>query len=256
MRRSRRATSSASPFDGSSGTERSERELASAAPSSRETMLSIIAYCLLLARTSRLLLATFTRMTGGVSVPSSVSKMSARLFATSLASPLRMVMTRTVRSLSVPGATSSWRSISSAASSAVGVAEITTALRRSSAITRSAGSEPAAAAARPRARAPSPACAASLASSCSTSGAICPARACLRNTVRTRAASRGPRTSMSRTVFSISSSCAGSAATTIELLVSSGVMVGFTRPGRVIARVATACSIAFATVSAAASESG
>jgi hypothetical protein len=250
-RRRRRATSSASPLLGSSGTLLSERELASAALSSRVTISPSMRCCFSFARTSRLLLATFTLITGGVSVPSSVSKMSARLLATSPASPLRSVSTLTERSLSVPGVTSSCRSISSAASSAVGVAEMTTAFSRSSAITRSAGSVDAGAAPRPRGATR----AASLASSCSTSGAICAARACFRNTVRTRAASRGPRTSMSRTVFSISSSCAGSAATTIELLVISGVIVGLTRPGRDTARAATACSIARATVSAVASDS-
>ena len=218
-------------------------------------MLSIIVYCFSLARTNRLLLATLTRITGGTSVPSSVSKISRRLLAISGASPLRKVITRTVRSLSLPGVTSSWRSISSAASSAVGVAEITTALRRSSAITRNGGSAGLAASPRVRVRARA-ACAASLVSNCSTSGAICPARAFFKNTVRTRAASRGPRTSMSRTVFSISSSCCGSAATTMVLLVISGVIVGLMRPGRDAARAATACSIALATVSAVASLSG
>ena len=103
--------SSASPLVGSSGTERSERELAIDAPSSLDTIASMVAYCLSVARTSRLLLAAFTRITGGVCVPSSVSNTSTRLFATSAASPLRSEITRTVRAVSeatpAPGPTSS-----------------------------------------------------------------------------------------------------------------------------------------------------
>ncbi|MCE2883901.1 MAG: hypothetical protein LW806_03235 [Planctomycetaceae bacterium] len=246
--------SSASPFDGSSGTERSVRAPAMVAPSSFDTMPSIVANCFSVARTRRLLLAAFGRITGGVSVPSSVSKRSTRLRAISAASALRSVSTRTTRSDSRPGATSSCWSISSAASSADGVAEITTALSRSSAITRNAGSAavaPADAAGRARsARCASPA------SSSSTSGAICPARAFFRKTVRTRAASRGPRTSIVRTTASTSSSCDGSAATTSELLVGSAETTGRRRFGCEVARAASACSTAFATSGALACDSG
>ena len=251
-RRNKRAMSSASPFDGSSGTERNVRAPATVVPSSLVTISSIVANCFSVARTSKLLLAVFVRMTGGVSVPSSVSKRSMRLFAISAASALRNARTRTTRSVSRPGATSSCCSISSAASRAPGVALMMTAFSRSSAMTRSAGSTAATA---PDGRVRSTR-RASPANNCSTSGAICAARAFFKNTVRTRAASRGPRTSIVRTIASTSSSCAGSAATTSALLVGSAAIDGFRAFDCVATRAASACSTAFATSGALACESG
>ena len=140
MRRSNAATSIADAPAPSSGTERNCLLLAIDARSSFATIFSIAAYCSSVARTSSELLDTFTRMTGGCSMPSSISNTSFSAAAISAASALRTSRTCTKRVAPPVGPASSCRSISSAASSCEGVALMMTAFKRASAATLRIGS--------------------------------------------------------------------------------------------------------------------
>ena len=261
-RRSRAAaTSAAEARDGSTGRTRNWRAPARLARSIVRTVRSITAYCSAPARITRLLLSPSTRITGAGSPPAdaSSSKMPSSVRATSAASAACSDSTRTDRAAESPPpeGTSSWRTISSAAARMPGVAEITTALSRGSAATRSSGACSGSTGPRrlKKNRPPKGSAGSSGSpSSRSTIGATASARACWSTTVRTRWRSGGPpASSIPATSCSMRPSCDALAVTTTALLEASGTIDGATMPGVRAASAAIASRRATDTCSARAS---
>jgi len=209
------------------------------------------------------LLAAFTRIVGGTSVPSASRKTSSRLRARSAASAFSIASTRTERRKSPRGSTSSWAIICSATLSDAPVPLTITAFRRASAATLTGVSAAAGPSRRARRRASARTASgsdfrpsgSSATSSFSTSGATWSARAFRRKTVRTCVASARTPASSSFTSVSTSARSSGAALTRIALLEASAVTVGRTGPGREALRASSATCTAFATSAALAVES-